>query len=204
MPELRRDRAAVVIYLVGATGSGKSHRAARFIRAHRGRVLVWDLKDDHPTIPRVRDLADLARRIHRERALRYVPQLADLDRQFDLFCRIAWAMQAHDPSTDLLFLVEELPEVTQPGRAPPTWRRIVLQGRVYGFTVMATTQAPAFVDKSFTGSATYIAAGRLGEMRHAREIGQRINVDPGVLQRLPDRWAYVFDGRETQLEKPRR
>ncbi len=206
--EPRRDRAADIRYIVGATGSGKTWYLQRLVREHHGRVLLWDWKQDHHNLPTARSLADFARRALTAPVLRYVPDLdpdaPTVERQFELFCRIAWAAQWHDPATDCLFIVEELSEVTRPERAPPVWRRINVQGRVLGFIVVGTTQSPAFVDKSFTGNATLIRAGRLGELAHARVIAQRINVDPAELQRLPDRAAYVYDGRKTTLYKPRR
>jgi hypothetical protein len=201
---LRRDRPADVRYYVGSTGSGKTFRTARDIAAHRGPVLVWDWKDDHFGIDTARTLAELrARVVAGARALRYVPRYRAVEAQFDFFCRLAWARQVARPSDDLLLVVEELPEVTRPERAPEVWRRIINQGRVLGFSVIATTQRPALVDKSFTGAATLIASGRLGELIDARIVGQRINVDPVELQRLPDRVAYVFDGRTTRREEPK-
>lgn len=201
MPELRRSRAPDIRYIVGATGSGKTWYVQRLIRAHRARCLVFDFKDDHHQLPTVRGLADLARRVLAEPVLRYVPSsYDDLERQFDLFCRIAWTVQAAQPDVDCLLVVEELAELTKPSSAPQWWRRINVQGRVYGFIVVGTTQRPQFVDKSFTSSATFIRCGRLGELPDARVIGQRIGVDPGELQRLPDRAAYVFDGRNVRLE----
>lgn len=199
---LRRDRPADIRYYVGATGSGKTWRVRRDIARHRGPVMVWDWKDDHPELHNaasLRELAQLARAMPAG-GVRYLPRYRAVDEQFDLFCRIAWARQAADPSADLLFVVEEVPEVTRAAQAPEVWRRIINQGRVYGFSVIATTQRPALVDKSFTGSATLIAAGRLGELLDARVIGQRINVDPAELQSLPDRVAYLCDGRRTWRE----
>lgn len=203
MAELRRDRPADCRCILGAQGSGKTWYVQREIQRHRGRVLVWDWKDDHYTLTAVR-LADIARRGLVERALRYRPDvMKPVAAQFDLFCRIAWEIQRADPRTDCLFVVEELSEVTQPSYAPPAWKRINVQGRVLGFTVIGTSQRPAYVDKSFTGNATFVRCGRLGFADDAREVGQRIGVPYGDIQRLPDRWAYEFDGRKTTLFKPR-
>lgn len=186
-------------------GTGKTWAVQRDIAAHRGRALIWDWKDDHFTIPAV-SLGALARRALRERALRVRPDFDSprtIAQQFDLFCRIAWAVQLTDPATDCLCVVEELSEVTSASWAPPAWRRICVQGRAYGFSVIGTTQRPAFVDKSFTTNATRIRCGRLGDALDARVMSQRLGVPIVDLQRLPDRWAYVFDGRETRLLNPR-
>lgn len=201
-PELRRDRPADVRYIVGSPGSGKSWYVQQLLRgagARGDRALVWDFKDDHHELATVESLQDLARRALAEPVLRYLPRYVNIAAQFNLFCQMAWVIQAADPSRDMWFVVEELPEVTSASHAAEWWRRIVLQGRVYGFTVLATAQRPALVDKSFTGSATLIRSGRLGELSDAIVIGRRIGVEPELLQRLPDRQAYVFDGRRTRM-----
>lgn len=206
MSGLRRDRPADVRYRVGATGSGKTWRTARDIAAAMRagwRVLVWDWKDDHYGLPTARSLAELLARMRAgELTLRYCPRYSEVEAQFDLFCRIAWELQRADTSRELLFVVEELPEVTTAARPPEVWRRILNQGRVLGLSIVATTQAPALVDKSFTGAATEISAGRLGELRHAQTIGQRLNIDPAELQRLGDGDAYILErgARDARLE----
>lgn len=207
MPELRRARAPDVRLIVGSTGSGKTWYAKRCVqrRPRRSRALVWDPKDDHFELPTV-TLPELARLALTSPVLRYKPRLVDLDQQFNLFCRIAWAVQVEDPATDCVLLIEEGQKVTRPGVAPAIlepWVNVVELGRVYGFTVVVTTQRPAYLDLGFRGAATFIRCGRLGEEADARAIGGRIGVPHREIQRLPDRWAYVFDGRETQLIDPR-
>lgn len=219
MPELRRDRPADGRYILGVQGSGKTWAVQRAIENHRGRVIAWDWKGyDYPELRAV-SLQQLAREaLHQRARLRYCPEMMPppsfmpgrrdrgelwIAHQFDLFCRIAWAAQVEDPHTDCLFIVEELSEVTTASWAPPAWRRINVQGRAYGFIVVGTTQRPAFVDKSFSTNATTIRCGRLGDALDAKVMSQRLGVPVVNLQRLPDRWAYVFDGRETRLINPR-
>lgn len=167
--------------------------------------MVWDWKDDHPRLPTARSIGALARLVQRKSRTRYVPGFDLVREQFERFCRIAWAMQLRDPGTDLLLVVEELSEVTSPTWAPPLWRRMCNQGRVYGFSIIGTTQAPSYVDKGFSTNATLVRCGRLGEFSHARVIGQRINVKPAQIQALQDcshgiPHTYVYDGRQTRLE----
>lgn len=204
--ELRRDRDADVRYYVGSTGSGKTWAAARDVkRERRALVRVWDFKDDHHTLPTARALVEFVHRAQTaERVLRYVPTYRDIDRQFDIFCRTLWAVQSRDPSRDCLVVVEELSKVTRPGCVPEWWHNIIELGRVYGFTVVGTTQRPAYVDLSFRGAATLVRCGRLGEEADARNIGARIGVPYGGIQRLLPKWAYEcgIDGR-ARLVKPK-
>lgn len=203
MAELRRARGADQRFYVGASGSGKSHAAARDLRTWRGaRAFVWDFKDDHHELPTAAGLGDFARRALLERRLRYVPRYVNVAEQFDLFCRIVWTVQEHDTS-DALVVAEELSEVTSPSWAPEWWRRMNNQGRVYGLSILGTSQFPAQVDMSFRANANRIRCGVLREKRHALTMAERLGVDARALQTLPERWAYVFDGRRTWLENPR-
>lgn len=205
MPELRRDRAADVRLITGSTGSGKTwyvQQAIAQAMKRRHRVIVWDWKDDHYKLPTV-TLPELARRSLRDQVLRVLPLRVDVDRQFALFCRIAWATQEADPRTDCYLVVEEASKVLRAGVRNAPWENIVEVGRVYGFTLLVTTQRPAYVDLGFRGAANFVRCGRLGEEEDARVMGRRLGVPYGDIQRLPDHAAYEFDGRKTVLVKPR-
>ncbi len=130
--------------------------------------------------------------------VRYVPDMKNVPAQFDYFCRIAWTRQQHKPRDNLLFIVEELSEVTQPSRAPDWWRRIIVQGRVYGFSIIGTTQRPAFVDKSFETNASFIRCGRLLNRNDAQTMARIIGVKIEQISTLPDRAAFEFDGRQVR------
>jgi hypothetical protein len=76
---------------------------------------------------------------------------------FETFCRLAWVWMRSAP--DSVLVVEELADVTSPGKAPAAWGEIVrkhrhVQGRVY-----ALTQRPAESDKTIVGNAAVIHGG---------------------------------------------
>lgn len=212
MSEPQLDRRPDIRLYLGGTGSGKTHQAKRDIAAHRGRVIAWDWKHyDYPELEQV-TLEQLARRALTAPRLRYCPdvmwpaRVKPADRiawQFDRFCRIAWEVQRADPRTECLLVADELQEVTSASYAPPAWRRLVAQGRVFGFSIVGITPRPALVDMSIRTNATLVRCGRLLDALDARAIGQQIGVDYRELQRLPDRAAYVFDGKKSRLERPR-
>jgi hypothetical protein len=173
------------------------------IRAHRGRVIAWDWKHyDYAGLGLVTcaSIPALCRALKNGAArLRFLPTYNNTELEFELFLRAAWAVQHADPSIDCLLLVDELQEVVRPGRAPLWWRRIVNLGRVWGFSVAALAARPALVDKDFIGGATYIRSGRLRYEDDARELANVLGVQWRLLQALPDRAAYVNDGRQTVL-----
>lgn len=198
-PEKNWNRPADIRFLLGATGSGKTWQFLQWLAQHTGPALVWDWKGEFLMLPQARSLKELARRLPDERRLRYVPDmLGDVERQFDRFCALAWTVQEWRPKSELLFGVDELQEVTTASHPPPQWRRIITQGRVLGFTVVGMTQRPALVDKTFTGNATLVRCGRLGEEPDAKLIGRKIGVTAAEIMELPDRHGFIYDGRTTE------
>lgn len=131
--------------------------------------------------------------------VRYLPTYNDTPGEFEKFLRAAWYVQQADPR-DCLLVVEELSQVTRPGWAPAWWRRVVNLGREWGLVVVGLAQRPAMVDKDFIGGSSYVRAGRLRYEDDARELGRFLGVHFREIQRLPDRAAYVSDGKETRLE----
>lgn len=180
--------------LFGATGTGKSVAAKRYLQQLRApRVLVWDFKHD----PMLRDvgrpfneLPALIRAMAAPRwQLRYlVDHDRDIKDQFTLFCRAAHA------AGDLVLFVDEVPEVSAPGRAPPAWKKIVntgreyerADGRVVGIAIIAAGQRAAECDKSFIANLDIVRAGRMGHEDDARAMGNVIGCDWRELLRLPD------------------
>lgn len=208
MVQLRRDRAADVRLVTGATGSGKSWYVRKAIRerAPRGargvRTMVWDYKDDHFELETL-TLGELARAALSLSMARYLPRRdTTLDQQFAMFCRIAWATQQADPATDCRVVVEEAQKVLRPGVRNEPWENLTEIGRAYGFSVFIVSPRPAYIDLGARSAANFVRCGRLGEEDDARAMGRRLGVPYGEIQRLPDCWAYEFDGRQTRLVKP--
>jgi hypothetical protein len=209
VPELRRDRAADVRLIVGSPGSGKTWYAQRALeaptpRGARGvRTAVWDYKDDFYQLGAPVTLEQLRRRILFDQVMRYVPRRdATLDAQFATWCRIVWAAQEHDPAIDCRVVVDEAHKVLRAGVRIEPWENIVEVGRAYGLTVLVCSTRPAYVDLGVRSAANFVRCGRLGEADDAREMGRRLGVSYAEIQRLPDHWAYEFDGRKTTLYKP--
>lgn len=191
---------------MGATGSGKSHLPkTQWIPKWPGPVVVWDYKHEYHNLPAVSRIRDLAQQLTTARRLRFTTDHRDPVTEFNKVCELLWIVQQWRPRTPLLFVAEELHEVTPSPSAPvPQWRRIQNVGRAFGFTVVGITTRPALVDKSFTGNATLIRCGRLGELRDANVLAGKLRVPADDLMRLADRHAYEWKagGHSAQLVGP--
>ena len=178
----------------GARGTGKTAWVRQTIERERPpRLIVWDFKHDpglegigHPVYT-VAELARLAKgATFRLRFM--VDHTQDVHAQFKLFCLVCWI------AGNLLMFVDELPEVTQAGRAPPEWRRCVNVGRDYvhegrrqWLAIIAAGQRLAETDKSFIANLDVLHVGRLGNLADCREVASLfIGVRPEDVASLPD------------------
>lgn len=157
------NRARIELY-IGASGSGKGLSIKRRLsELAPARLLVWDPRDEYgAAAPRCSTLPAVVAAVRQAgpagpvRA-RYVPGAAlELRDAFALLCRVAFE------AGGLVFVAEELSDVTSPSWAPPAWRQVITQGRHKGLHVIGATQRPALVDKVTLGNATRIRCGALG------------------------------------------
>lgn len=140
---------------IGASGSGKGVSInARLKELKPERLLIWDPRDEYGKhAPAVNSLPALAKRFKLAGPVkaRYVAGAhMSLEKAFGVVCDIAFH------AGGLLFLAEELSDVTSASQAPPAWRRVITQGRHQGLHVMAAAQRPALIDKTLLGNCTYI------------------------------------------------
>lgn len=199
---------ALTVLAFGARGTGKTHWCKGYITQQRpARLAVFDFKND-PGLENVgtayKSLPEFIRSLKATRfQSRYlVNHAADVQQQFDLFCRACWA------SGCLLMYVPELPEVTRAGQAPAAWRRCVNVGREYQdgghrkwLAIVADGQRPAEVDKSVITNADIVHSGRLAHLEDAKAMAKALNCSPTELMALPD-WHWI-ERRAGELE-PRR
>lgn len=152
---------------IGASGSGKGvsiNRRLEHLKPQR--LLIWDPRneyDRHAT--GFSSLTELIAQVKRAGngsfRLRYVPgDWTPLDKAFETMCALAFN------AGKLLFLAEELSDVTKPSYAPPAWKKVITQGRHQGLHVIGAAQRPALVDKNFFGNCTYI---RCFSLRYAED-----------------------------------
>lgn len=185
---------ALITFAAGARGTGKTAFVVQEIKRQRAkRLMLWDFKHDRRLMGvgcDVRTLPELARMAGAAtfKARYLVDHGQDIDRQFHWFCRIAWEAGC------LLMFVDELPEVSKPGRAPPEWRKCVNVGREYRgadgkekwLSIMAAAQRPAECDKSVISNADVIHTGRLSFLDDAKYMAKTLGCKPEDLLNLPD------------------
>lgn len=148
------------------------------------RLLLWDFKrewgGDYPEgYERLAALVAALKGRHHF-AVRFMPSFDQKERaaQFDLFCRLAYALG------NLVLVVEELAFVTSPSYAPPAWALCTCTGRHERLSILATSQRPAQVDKHFLGNCSLVHCGRLGDRNDVAVMAAALAVTPAELAAL--------------------
>lgn len=204
----------LAVFVVGSRGAGKTAWTRRQVAGAR-RLLVWDaVKEwsrDRLVAP-AGTLEELGRLVLEdirrpgEFRVGYVGPLFRLDAHgrrvsyFPTFCAIAWPWMRRRPGT---LVVEELADVTNPGKAPPGWGEIVREGRHSGSNVYALTQRPAESDKTIAGNADVIHCGRLSFPRDRRSMAEYLDVPAADITRLASLEYIQRDMRTRRLSRGR-
>ena len=168
------------VLVAGSSGSGKTAWVLQQTASAR-RLLVWDSLGEWSRKGRVSGLPTLAqlgmavqadiREPARVVALGYTGPASRT--HFAVFCRLAWVWLRGKPGT---LVVEELADVTSPGKAPDAWGEICRKGRHYGATVYAITQRPAESDKTIVGNAAAIHTGLMAFPRDRAYMAECLDV----------------------------
>lgn len=189
--------------VTGQSRSGKTFWTAQRV-AREPRVLVWDSMNEFATDYGYRRITS-APELHRValssapvRAGYVVPVTAS---SFDTFCRLAWVWLRVNARAGhrVAIVVEEMADVTTPGKAPAAWGEIVRKGLRFGPHVYALTQRPAESDKTVVGNANLLhchAMSRADDARYmARELRAPVELVDGL--RL-DRFEWLELDRRTR------
>jgi hypothetical protein len=170
---------------IGASGSGKGVSINRRLAELKpARLLVWDPRDEYAKHGRrVTSLPQLVAAFKRAGSgpvkVRFVPGSAiKLDQAFGLVCDLAFT------AGDLVFLTEELSDVTTASHAPAAWRRCVTQGRHRGLHLIGAAQRPALIDKTLLGNCTYIRCFSLRYEEDRRTMAKAMDVPQAQIDAL--------------------
>jgi hypothetical protein len=202
---MNRPKDGEAIFVVGSRGAGKTEWVMQ--QTHSAtRLLVWDslqqwskrgLVQPVWTIDQLKEAVVADMRHPGRFRIGYAgpisitlrgkdPTKATRVSLFDPFCRIAWAWLRRRKGSSLV--IEELADVTQPGKAPDAWGEIVRKSRhEAGSRVFALTQRPAESDKTIAGNCDVLHCGRLSNPNDRKSLATYLDVpvsDVGSLQSL--------------------
>lgn len=181
----RSDR----VFIVGATGTGKTLLGRRLFEAHNPPRLVIDPKDDVDATGGVFRDGRVAVTFHDPGRLpdaevaRFVPRdPGDLEAYDRLYTAIF-------ERRDVVVWLDEAGDAAPSSGAPPGLRRVVKQGRSRGIGHIATHQRPVEVDRALLGNAEHIV---IFDVRHPADVGTlagAIGIPPaelaGIIQTMP-------------------
>lgn len=181
------------VLVAGMRGSGKTAWTLQQVQPAR-RLLVWDSVGEWSGKGRVApcyNLTALTNQLRAQLADRsHVPDTEAIGyvgpasmRHFEVFCKLAWVWLRLRAGGTLV--VEELADVTHPGKAPPAWGEIVRKGRhAAGSRLYALTQRPAESDKSIVGNADLIHCGMMAFPRDRTYMAECLNVRADDIEEL--------------------
>jgi hypothetical protein len=177
--------------VIGASGMGKSSFIKGKLLARYKRLLIWSPLEETDRYTdfcggvhvkgSIREL--IAQVKAKAKAIVYEPtgDKKERDRQFELFCTVAWELEG------ATVLVEELSQVTMASWAPPAWKKLSTAGRHRGLTLIGTSQRPANIDKDFLGNCTEIRCYRVNYDADAKVMADALG--------LRDTWDGAESGR---------
>ena len=187
----------------GASRSGKSWLTAQRIKLHKN-VLVWDAVGEFAESFKCRriDLSTARTVAARGASGRFAVDCLVTPENFDLFCRCAWLwlrVMAHRGERVTL-VVEELADVTPPGKAPAAWGEIIRKSLRLDAHIYAMTQRPAESDKTVMGNATVLRCHSMARADDRRAMARELDVDQSVIDRLDfSKYQYVERDRHTRV-----
>lgn len=207
-PHRPRPTEGQAIAVTGAAGSGKTAWVIQQVRASP-RLLVWDSGYDFlPALQlapfrSLRELGELVTHQvrHREGLPERIAYTGPVTvEHFVTFCKLAYVWMRSHPHSDLV--VDELADVTNPGKATRGWGEIVRKHRKFRYgRVFAITQRPAESDKSIMGNATAIHCGRMNLESDEVYMARYLRVDPQEIAALHDLEYLELNKRTKQLSR---
>jgi hypothetical protein len=195
------SRAAPSVYvIVGAPGAGKSSQIHVTLAEPAPRRMIFDIEHEYGRYGRACRLEDIRKALIAAGpagpfSLVYQPTVDDaarLKRQFDIFCRLAFAAAApRRPSSGVLFVCDELADVTSadPLHVPAGWSTLARKGRKRYIAVVVGTQRPAEIDKKVWSFQTRLRVGMLAYVEDQRDLAAALMVDRREVAALkPGEW----------------
>jgi hypothetical protein len=197
-PQTQKRPDGSLYVVTGASRTGKTTWVDARTRAAR-RLLVWDSADEWSwrfNCRRVDSVFGLAQAVKPGANVARLAYCAPVTQEsFAAFCRLAWVFIRADVGT---LVIEELADVTTPGKAPTYWGEIVRKGLRYGPEIYALTQRPSESDKTVFGNASVIHTHQMDRVDDAKYMAKELRVEVSLMDALrPYHW--VERDRRTKL-----
>jgi hypothetical protein len=171
-------------YVIGASGSGKSHYVKQRIKNIK-RVLIWDSDDEYGEVSgmvKVSDPYELIQIIKNgDAVVRFVP--SSMDGKFVVKC-FSFVSLAAFVWGNCYFVAEEIADVTSVSKASNGWGIVLRRGRKRGVTVIGISQRPAEADKTMFTQAAKIRTGRLDGESDMQRVASNMRIDVNMLREL--------------------
>lgn len=184
-PQFDREwKTGEMILAVGASQSGKTYWVKSQIKDAK-RLLIWDIEGQYTDIAReVNSLAELARLIRSNpREGRFAFQAKVNAKEFEVFCRLAMAFceagiyrRENGEPMRTYVVVEELADVTSPGKAPAGWGELVRRGLKRHMFLYGITQRPSESDKTILGNCSQIHCCRVQRYEDAQYMARQLSI----------------------------
>lgn len=162
-------------FVSGASRTGKTS-LVMFETEDSIPLLVWDVEGQWSAMRKARSVtrAELLQFTKDRFFGRFALTLPPTQENFAFFCQVAffWAQLAEGAT----IVVEELADVTHPGKAPINWGVLVRRGLKYGCTIYAITAAPAESDKTAMRAATRKVCFRMERNADRRTMAMELDV----------------------------
>jgi len=185
-PALTRRPDGSLYVVTGASRTGKTTWVARRVERAR-RLLVWDSVGEWGQrfgCERVGSVGELSRAIFRRSRIAF--EIPCSPENFGAFCRLAWVFVRASHGT---VVVEELADVTSPGKAPLYWGELVRKGLRYGPEIYALTQRPSESDKTVMGNASVLHVHQMAREEDAKYMARELRCGVDKVDSLrPFQW----------------
>jgi hypothetical protein len=183
------------ILVIGQSGSGKTYwlKAHPWTKGAYKRVIIWDPYESHKahyakSLPQFGRM--LSGALKSKKGFRVGLSIHPDPAAFEQFCRMVWA--AADGSKETYVIVEELGDVSKPGKAGQNWGQLIRVGRKYGLILMPVTQRPQEIDKTLFTQVSRVWCGLVSAYDRPY-VERNLGLTRGALESIvPGSYKHVY------------
>lgn len=200
-PKVNTQLECVHEYVIGASGSGKSHYVKTILEKFN-RAIIWDPDDEYSESKGVFTTSSASQLIAHIQSgddvrVRFVPRSMDgkyLEQCFEFVSLVAFVWG------DCVLVAEEIADVTTPSKALNGWGTVLRRGRKRGVKVVAVSQRPAEADKTIFTQARIIRTGRLDGEGDIARVANNMRIPAALVGQLGKLEYFELDRNTGQLK----